>query len=390
MRLLFAIVATLPFLSTQLGQASPARANEIEVTFRLHCPNLPAETLVYLTGNLPALGNWKPDAVRLQYAGDQLWIHRLLLKKPYTLEYKYTLGSWSKEGADASGHPLQNLVVPVNASQVIEDRIEHWTRRQPQKPQGQITGTVKYHRQLAAEGIRSRDVIVWLPPGYDASADRYPVLYMHDGQNLVDPATSAFGVDWQVDETCTRLISEGAIEPLIVVGVYNTPDRSQEYLPGPKNSAYTRFLIEQLKPLIDAEYHTRPSRDHTYVGGSSAGGLCAFMLVWEHSDVFSKALCMSPAFQAEKTDGTSATDYVATVSSSQRPSEPVYFYLDNGGIGLEQRLQPGIDQMLEALQAQGFRPDQDYHWMHAPQARHAESAWAKRFPQALKLLLGGD
>jgi predicted alpha/beta superfamily hydrolase len=168
------------------------------------------------------------------------------------------------------------------------------------------------------------------------------------------------------------------MQPAIVVGIYNTSDRSQEYTPGEKGTAYMHFVVNQVKPLIDQTYRTMPGREHTVGGGSSAGGIISFMLAWEYPQVFSKAICMSPAFKIED------IDYVKTVRAYEGKKKDLFFYIDNGGIELETRLQPGVDAMLTALREKGYREGDDYYWVKAPGARHSEAAWAKRLPLALK------
>lgn len=370
--------------------AVDAFAEDLQVTFRLHTPQLPKNTTVYITGSNPGLGNWHPGRVPMREVGDHSWTYNLKLSEAQTLEYKYTLGSWDREGADASGQPLANMTVKVDQSLVKEDAIFFWTDRQERRPIGQITGKVHYHLQMQGQGIANRTVIVWLPPDYGVSDERYPVLYMHDGQNLFDPNTSAFGIDWQIDETCTRLIREGAIPPLIVVGIYNTPSRTPEYTPGLVGAAYRKFVVEVVKPFVDDRYRTLSGRESTFVGGSSAGGLCAFILAWEYPHVFSKALCMSPAFQFELPGMDLKLDYVAVVEKADRPKEGLFFYIDNGSEGLEEKLQPGIDGMLAALQAKGYEANKDYRWTPVPEAHHSEADWAKRFPAALKALIQGE
>ena len=379
------LMATLCLIT--LASAIPATAGEIMVTFRLHAPELTEETSVYITGSLPGLGNWRPRQVEMKHLGERVWTHQLVIDGPRTIEYKYTLGTWAREGAEADGRPLPNYVIEVNESLTQDDEISFWTDGKRRAIEGRVTGHVEYHRQMTGKGIGPRDVVVWLPPDYEASDARYPVLYMHDGQNIVDPATSAFGVDWQVDETCTRLIADGAIEPLIVVGIYNTPDRSKEYLPGEMGAAYQDFVMDTLKPLIDDTYRTKRSREWTFTAGSSAGGLCAFMLVWEHSDVFSRAICMSPALTFPASEKRGGLDYVAVVRETERPEAPVFIYIDNGGVGLEKVLQPGIDEMLVVLEDKGLKADRDFLWVHAPDDQHNEAAWARRFPAAIQVIM---
>jgi len=252
---------------------------------------------------------------------------------------------------------------------------------------GQITGSVNYHPAIKGNRLQERNLIVWLPPGYDDEPEnRYPVLYMQDGQNIFDPATSFIGIDWQVDETADSLIRSGEIPPLIIVGIFNTSDRTLEYTPGEIGSAYMDFVVHTIKPLIDSTYRTKPDRDHTFVGGSSAGGILAFMLVWEYPDVFSKALSMSPAFR--NPDGFRYEfNFVQTVQNARNIPENVFFYIDNGGVDLDALLQPGIDEMLLALDAHGYRLYRDFVFVKDDQASHHEIAWAARFPNALKLLM---
>lgn len=252
-----------------------------------------------------------------------------------------------------------------------------------QKIKGQITGNVEYIRQVKGSDIPPRDLVVWLPPDYEKNTRKhYPVLYMHDGQNIFDPLTSAFGNDWQIDETCDSMIKAGIIEPLIVVGIYNTKDRSSEYTPGIKGSAYMKFVIENVKPLIDRTYRTRSGRKYTFAAGSSAGGTITFMLAWNYPGIFSKAFCLSPAFKIQN------IDVVKDVMEYSGRKKNVTFYIDDGGKGLETQLRPGIDEMMNALNKKGYVKDKDYYWVSAPEAEHNEAAWAKRMPHALKLLLG--
>jgi len=289
------------------------------------------------------------------------------------------------EGANNDGTSLPNFKVKIQSDCVIKDTVTNWTKPGKRIVKGQITGTVTYHRQIEGFGLEPRDVIVWLPPGYENSEDKkYPVLYMQDGQNTFDPATSAFGVDWQIDETCDSLIRNQLMEPLIVVGIYCTPQRMHEYVPNDTAQRYMKLVTQTIKPLIDKTYRTLTNREHTFVGGSSAGGIISFMLCWEYPEVFSKAICMSPAFKIQR------IDYVKTVEAYYGKKKDIYFYIDNGGLDLETYLQPGIDDMLNVLNAKGFKKDADYYWQSFPEATHNEAAWAKRFPTAIQWITKVD
>jgi predicted alpha/beta superfamily hydrolase len=253
--------------------------------------------------------------------------------------------------------------------------------------EGQITGTVTYHPAIHANDLQERNVIVWLPPDYGVDPDqRYPVLYMHDGQNIFDPSTSYLGIDWQIDETADALIRAGEIPPVIIVGIFNTSDRTLEYTPGAKGNAYMDFVVNTVKPMIDSTYLTLTEREHTFVGGSSAGGMISFMLTWEYPEVFSKAICMSPAFR--NPEGFNYQfNYITTVQSTINPPQNVFFYIDNGGLDLDSILQPGIDEMLLSLDAIGYKLGRDFVFVKDENATHNETAWAKRFPEVLKLIV---
>ena len=154
-----------------------------------------------------------------------------------------------------------------------------------------IVGKVEYHRKFYSKSLNNRrDIIVWLPPSYKKEKQRrYPVLYIHDGQNIMDPKTAYIGVDWQVDETVTRLIKSGELQEIIIVGIYNTPERLEEYSDSPKGNNYMKFMVEQLKPFIDKYYRTMPSNEYTAVMGSSMGGLISFLLAWNYPECIWKS-----------------------------------------------------------------------------------------------------
>jgi predicted alpha/beta superfamily hydrolase len=360
---------------------------ELRANFVLYAPGLPDTSVVFIAGSAPQLGSWNPSRVKMEFVGNQLWKKEIVFTRAISVQYKYTLGSWDHEGTDSTGAPLPNFSVDLSNSNVASDTILYWKNRSASKVRGQITGMVKYHKDMKGEGIKERDIIVWLPPGYDSiSKKRYPVVYLQDGQNIFDPVTSAFGIDWQVDETADSMIRKGVVEPMIIVGIYNTYDRNVEYIPSDKGRLYREFIIKKLKPFMDSAYKTKPGRSHSFIGGSSAGGILAFMMVWEYPDIFSKAICMSPAFRLPG-NPASGWNYVSIVKNDTKRRK-VFFYVDNGGIGLEKQLQPGIDEMLKVLSDKGYRAGRDFMYVSDPNSPHNEQAWAKRFPYALKLVAG--
>lgn len=352
--------------------------SNMTVIFQLQAPGLSAAKTVYITGSIGQLGFWRPDSVKMEYKGQDNWTCAITIKDTSVIEYKYTLGSWSTEGADSKGLPLSNFRVKVSHDTVVKDTISHWTDPARNQKESTITGTIKSHRNFKADVLLPRDVLVWLPPGYEAENDRrYPVLYMQDGQNVFDAATSSFGNEWHVDESCDSLIHAAKIPPLIVVAINNSSERGQEYKPGKKGSAYMDFVVNKLKPFIDSTYRTKTSAKNTFVGGSSSGGTIAFMLAWEYPDIFSKAICMSPALKIQD------IDYVKVVKESTKKRN-VFFYLYNGAVDLEKLLQPGVEEMISVLKEKGYREDKDFKVLIDLKAVHNEKAWARHFPQALE------
>jgi predicted alpha/beta superfamily hydrolase len=239
---------------------------------------------------------------------------------------------------------------------------------------------------------RPRDVLVYLPPGYEQERDRrYPVLYMHDGQNLFDPDTAYVrGQHWRLGEMADMLSSEGRIQPLIIVGVNHTGiGRVQEYTPtkmpklgGGLGKAYGRLLTEELKPIIDARYRTLPGRTHTGLGGSSLGGLSTMYLGLRHAGVFGRLAVMSPSVWWGR---RAILRYVA--KARPRPSTRVW--LD---IGTAEGKMAVADtrRLRDALLDAGWRPDVDLEYVEAPGGTHSEGAWAARVGDVLAFLFPGD
>ncbi len=352
------------------------------INFRVLPQAMPDTAKVYIVGNHARLGNWQPDAIALTQQSDGSWSGAFLFKPNEKLEYKFTRGSWDNEAVSAEGDVPGNSFLEVKNDTTIVVAIANWKDLR-HKVEGQITGTVKYHRNMRGEGIRPRDVIVWLPPSYEATRKRYPVLYMHDGQNIFDPRTAFMGVDWQVDEVADSLMRAGSMQEIIIVGVSNSSDRREDYSYTDKGRAYMKFLAATLKPFIDANYRTRPEREHTATMGSSMGGLISFLLVWHHPETFSQAGCLSPAFIAPYDE-----EAVRAVEHYAGADKKIRLYMDNGGVALDSVLQSGCDAMLRALEQKGFTRGKNLEWFHDKNAEHNERAWARRVWRPLVFMFG--
>jgi predicted alpha/beta superfamily hydrolase len=220
-------------------------------------------------------------------------------------------------------------------------------------------------RAPASFDARGYDLRVFLPPGYDENAlQRFPVLYMQDGQNLFFPEQAPQGKHWRVGETLALLDSMCLIRQVIVVGVYPR-DRTTDYT-RPGYEAYTRFLAEELKPWVDSRYRTLPDARHTAVMGSSLGGVVSFHAGWSRPEVFGQVGAMSATFGYRD-------DLLERVLSE--PRRALRVYLDSGWPRDNYEATRGMDA---ALRARGWSAGRDLCYLAFPEGRHEEEAWAAR------------
>jgi predicted alpha/beta superfamily hydrolase len=361
------------------------QSQDVQITFTVIVPPMtPKEAVVYIAGNHPLLGNWNPGEIALKKIDDSTWSRSFTFTKGQELEYKITLGSWDSQALYHSTEAPENSRTIVEGKNNVVIQPTNWKSVAFQLLPGGITGAVQYHRQLRGDGLQyARDLIVWLPPSYEKQkSKRYPVLYMQDGQNIIDPRTSFIGYDWHVDEVADSLIRAGTMEEIIVVGIYNSPDRITEYSDTDLGKAYARFVISKVKPLIDSTYRTKPDRKNTAVMGSSMGGLISFLFVWWYPEVFSKAGCLSSVFDNR------AASALNLVRAEKVKTHDVKIYFDCGGYNGERSLKPGMDEIVELMKKRGYSEGTDFISFFDPKAEHSERAWASRVWRPLTFLFG--
>src|SRR3984957_3262146 len=248
---------------------------------------------------------------------------------------------------------------------------------------------LRKHEQFISRLLEDHhDLIVYLPPMYEAEVDRrFPVLYMQDGQNLFDPETSFIpGNYWRLGETADALIKDGAIEPLIIVGIYNSGGkRIDEYTPvedkrlgGGQADAYGRMLVEELKPFIEGQYRTQPGAENCGMGGSSLGGLVTLYLGLQYPEVFSKLAVMSPSVWWR------SRTILRTVGALEKKPE-LRIWLD---IGTKEstRAVPDARLLRDGLIKKGWQLGEDLAYFEAEGGEHTESAWALRAGPMLQFL----
>jgi enterochelin esterase-like enzyme len=266
-----------------------------------------------------------------------------------------------------------------------------------------------------------RRVVVWLPSGYDPKGAKHAVLYMHDGQNLFDTKSAGYGMEWQIDETLDRLIREKKVRPTIVVGIWSTPKRLQEYVPSkafnglsaeyqkkvralyggdPLSDGYLKFLVTELKPMVDARFNVKTDGANTAIMGSSMGALISLYAIDEYPDVFGAAGAMSthwPLVINPDNTPVSDEDYEAVSSAFERYLTPALpdpathkLYFDHGSETLDAVYARDQDRVDAVVARRGYRQWATTLSLSFPGQKHNEISWASRVAVPLQFLLPPD
>jgi len=380
-----------------LTATGAANAREAMVTFRVRVPErTPPDAEVFITGNIDALGPWNPGKVELGRIDERVYAVTIILPPGLDLRYTITRGTWDTVERTSDFEPKPDRRLAVVGDETVGIEVEAWRDFAPYRERHTVVGDLRYHRDFRSEKLgNSRNLLVYLPPGYDDHPDaRYPVLYMHDGQNLFDAATSFIGVEWNVDETVTRMVEDGEVRPLIVVGVENTSQRAFEYTPVPDRARgggggdiYASFLVDEVKPFIDTNYRTMPDAAHTGIMGSSFGGLASIYTAWKHPDVFTRVGAMSTSY------GWAGGHIIGFVESNPPPPGArvwidmgtAEYPTDSDGDGISDIIEQHR-RFRDALLEQGLTLPGTLAYVEDEGAVHNERAWAARFPRALRHL----
>lgn len=341
---------------------------------------------------------WRPDdpKYRLQPRRDGRWQVTLASPAGLLLHFLFCRGSWDAVEVRADGSPLDARRLRPHDSTSYELRVARWADTDLSTIMGHVEAFVE------PSFLHGRRCWVYLPPGYEDGDRRYPVLYMHDGQNLFDKERSYAG-EWKVDETLERMIPRGEIPPVIVVGIENGGSaRMEEYAPwrdakwnsGGGGDRYLRAVADTLKPAIDAAYRTLPEPKHTYMIGSSLGGLISAYAGYEYGDVFQGGIAaVSPSYWW-------AQDRILEFASHSGRPETRRFYQDMGTLesgSREDENHDGVEDsiarlraMREILVASGMKEGRDLLSLEAEGDRHNEGYWSKRLPDLLRFLLADE
>ena len=262
---------------------------------------------------------------------------------------------------------------------------------------GGATGDLRLHEFRSRIFRNTRFVRVWLPPGYDDVENQgrnYPVLYLNDGQNLFEAASSYTGVEWQVDETADRLIREGAVPPMIIVGIdHATKDRNREYIPHRsmqpmmlrvQGRYYPDFLMKEVMPFVERNYRVATGPENTGLGGSSLGGLIALYCAIVRPGIIGRLLLESPSLWASNRQAIRESRTVRIWP------ERIFLAAGTAEAGSAERSRTVVDDVRElaAIVRRAVLSEKRLRLVITEGAGHTESAWAERFPEALQFLFG--
>lgn len=344
--------------------------------------NTPATASIYIAGTV---NNWDPGNANYILTNNNDGAYEITLNIPAgTIEFKFTRGSWPTVEGNANGGFLPNRTLTYNGGQQLAQlTIQSW------EDLGTGGGTTEENVSILSYDFympqldRYRRVWLYLPPDYDDSGKRYPVLYMHDGQNVFDPSTS-FAGEWEVDESLNELFNNGD-DGVIVVAIDNGgANRINEYSPwvnpqygGGQGDEYAEFIVETLKPYIDEHYRTLTDRHNTGIMGSSLGALISMYAAIEYQEVFGKAGIFSPAFWF-------APECYTQVTTTGKEQD-MKFYLLAGQLEGNGSVVTDLNNMRTTLLNAGFTNNEIFYITHSD-GQHSEWYWAREFPDAYEWL----
>ena len=383
------IVVFTAFTTTGCGPRNKFQNDiqSVEIQLFTSVPLVDSDT-IFITGSNDQLGQWNGRGIPFTRKDSLRW-SLYFNSEDSAFSYKITLGTWEKEA----------LLDEVGSNRDLGgwngmDTIFHCDYFGPAEIiiDGQISG---YHETLQSpidpDGIiPSRRMWVWSPYDFrkNKSISGFDILLMSDGQNVIDPSSSTYGVDWAVDESIISLIDSNIIDRDILVVALDCSEsgnnRRLEYGPGDLGDATIKYLTQIIIPFVLDNYPVTGDMGvvpKIFFAGSSMGGVLGFRLATEYDYFFDGVMSFSPAVLVNAGDGLSVDALTPWAASGyKKPTTP--FYIDNGGLGLESQLQPGIDLLLANLDSIGLKRNKDYLWIKDPASYHGELGWRKRFPSA--------
>lgn len=358
---------------------------QFNVTIKLQSiPDKHKNDAVYIAGSF---NGWNPANDANKFPGNSI----VIKLNAGDHEFKLTRGGWDKVECNADGSDVGNHTIQINSDTVLDLSIAAWKDdfAAPEKKH-----SASKNVQLLTEVVempllhKRRHIWIYLPPGYEKSKARYPVMYMHDGQNVFDEYFAPFG-EWGVDECLDSLINNGKPGCIVVAVENGQMDRMSEYNPyeftwkrgddsttfPPKADEYLTDIIKTLKPFIDKKYRTLSSKENTIITGSSMGGLISYYAAIKYPDVFGKAGIFSPAFWT-----ASGIDSLTDAGSDKLKGK--YFFFMGGKEGGTY-----VDDMKRISGKVGKNSSAFVYTVIDPEAEHKEQYWRKWFAEFYKWIM---
>lgn len=357
-----------------------ATQKKINVTFIItKIPeSTPSDANIYVAGDF---NGWFPDIEKYRLKQNKNGTYQITVEvEEPVFEYKFTRGSWDTAECGKNGEPLPNRKFHYNSGTILKSEIQHWEDKRPTASENvQILDENFYMPQLD----RKRRIWLCLPPDYNHSDKRYPVIYMQDGQNLFDELT-AFEGEWAVDKTLNAIFQKTGFGA-IVVGIDNGGTyRNREYLPwryqrypGEEGDLFARFIAQTLKPYIDKQYRTKAGRENTVLFGSSFGALISFYTALKYQHLFGKVGAFSPSFWAAP---DKLLDFVEKTGKKQ--TVKMCFLV---GLKEAKLIMDSTQKILKHLRLLGFSDD-ELKLIVRYDGEHKEWFWRREFSEAIKWL----
>lgn len=423
-------VTALLYCATAMGQqgnippqtaTAPQAATPITLRFIVATPPDGSATPAPEIHCSMSIDNWPEGGRPLRMIAPNLYEATLQLYAGENIEYKFCREkSWRTVEKDANGAEITNrklvLDAATPASMVVFHAVVRWADREPdaafaarfssldalaaaEPAKSTRSGDIRVHADFASPQLGNRrTLLVYLPRGYEKNmTERYPVLYMHDGNNVFDVVGSANNMEWGADESAERLIEQKAIQKIIIVAIYNTENRFKEYTPfvdknygGGDGDKYLAFITETVKPYIDKTYRTQADREHTAICGSSLGGLISLYALQKYPDVFGAAGVVSPALW------WSERQMLKILPADYK--RPIRIWVDIGTgegktDGTPGRVVRAVDDaraLVKLLEEKKLKKGEEFAYEEIENGSHNERAWAARFDRVLTYLFPAE
>ena len=339
-------------------------------------------TSIYISGDFEG---WTGGQEKYKLSQNNNHYSITLPKQEGSINFKFTQGSWETVETGIQDNRKYTF---GNKTETVKIKISNWEDNTLKESTATKNVSILSEDFYIPQLDKKRRIWVYLPPNYDTSNKSYPVMYMHDGQNLFDNNTSYAG-EWEVDETLNKLYQDKRFE-LIVIGIDNAGEkRMDEYSPwkhkeygGGEGDAYIDFVVKTLKPYVDNNYRTKSNQENTAIMGSSMGGLISFYATLQYPKVFGKSVVYSPSFWF--------SDQSFDLAKNHRNLKNTKMYLLAGGkegannIAFNEISQTVMDmnKMVAILKEGGFSSD-NIRTKVVPDGQHNEALWRDNFEEAI-------